>query len=377
MREDDPAKERVIRALDSVTQLPGFENLLVGKPMPFSTALHLALLVDSLNSGNYVPVWRQDVVNAVLKFQEDVATARLHYKHTGESLPHYERFARQLSGSGSDTAEAIRNRHAFFLAKLCSAIRIQARDEERCFGALEKEVIWNRDRGQCKRPGCPQPRIPFREATIHHVIEHSAGGGTTLENGVLICRGCHADRAEMQRLTAHFQDYIRRVNASRSQLMTGEVIAGGRREETPEDTVTENGPDGNVAPAPGEKLKIVIHWRALGVDRDDQTIRKDQSSDSIVKFIVEIIDAFGKPMEQQLTVLPVIRYALSRNPATAFLNPSTGVPFSSTPVPRTDLHFCPHSGTPEKVKRLTTLVSRLALPDGRDFPEGSVEFSIE
>ena len=82
-------------------------------------------------------------------------------------------------------------------------------------------------------------------------------------------------------------------------------------------------------------------------------------------------------MEQQLTELPVIRFPLSRNPATAFINGATGMPFSYLPVPKTDLHFCPQSGTVEKVARLTTLFSRLALPDGSDFPEGSVECSLD
>lgn len=377
LREDDPARDRVLRTLNSVAQLPSFENLLIGKPMPFSTALHLALLVDSLNSGNYVSAWRQDVVDAVLKFQEDVATARLHYKNTGESLPHYERFARLLSGSGSDTADVIRSRHAFFLAKVYPAIRIHALDENRCFGALEKEVIWNRDRGQCKRPNCPKPRIPFREATIHHVIEHSAGGGTNLENGILICYGCHADRAEMQRLTPHFQEYIRKVNANPAQELLGETLADTPPDESTEqeDTATES--SGTAAPTSGKRLKIVIHWQTLGVEREEQTIKNDQASDSIAILLFEMLRAFGQPMEQQLTVLPVIRYPLSRNPTNDFVNVATGVPFSSIPLPgRTDLHFCPQSDNLEKVKRLRKLFSRLALPDGSDFPEGSVEFSI-
>ena len=121
----------------------------------------------------------------------------------------------------------------------------------------------------------------------------------------------------------------------------------------------------------------MIDWGALDVDRETQTISGGPPSDLIIKLLVELIGAFGKPMEQQLTELPVIRYPLSRNPATAFVNGATGKLFSSILVPGTDLHFCPHSSTSEKVTRLTTLFSRLALPDGRDFPEGSVECSIE
>ena len=240
LREDDPAAGRVIRALDRVAQLPGFENLLARKPMPFSMAFHLALLVDSLNSGNYVPVWRDDVVSAVVKFQDDVAQARLHYKKEKESLPHHGRFAVLLSGSGSDTADVIRSRHAFFLSKVYPAIRIKPRDENRCFGALEKEVIWNRDRGQCKNPDCNR-QVPFREATIHHIIEHTVGGTTTLDNGILICPECHADRGEMQRLTTHFQDYIMKANADPIQQGTGEVLPDTRCGQNTKPAEADNG----------------------------------------------------------------------------------------------------------------------------------------
>jgi hypothetical protein len=121
----------------------------------------------------------------------------------------------------------------------------------------------------------------------------------------------------------------------------------------------------------------VVDWGALDVDREAQTISGGPASDLIVKLLVELIGAFGKSMEQQLTELPVIRYPLSRSPSTAFVNGATERPFGSLPVPGTDLHFCPHSSTPEKVTRLTTLFSRLVLPDGGGFPEGSVQCSIE
>jgi hypothetical protein len=103
LTDDDPGAQRVIRVLDGVAQLRGFESLRAGKPMSFQWAFHLAMLVDSLSAGNYVPIWRDDVVSAFIAFQAEVAKARLHYRNTNESLPHYERFGRLLAGSGSDT----------------------------------------------------------------------------------------------------------------------------------------------------------------------------------------------------------------------------------------------------------------------------------
>ncbi len=314
----------------------------------------------------------EDVVNAFFSFKEAVASAQLHYRQTHESRPHYERFGRLLSGSGSDTAEVIRIRHSFMLGELYSQIRIIPLDPSRCFDPLEKEVIWNRDRGICQNPACghPERRVPFREATIHHVIEHTAGGRTMLQNGVLICPECHVNRAEMQRLTSHFQEYLGRIYANAAQQPVGGVI--GESRDLAGDVADENG----AAPST-TRLKIVIDWGALDVDREPQTISGGPASDLVVKLLVELLGAFGSHMEQQLTELPVIRYPLSRSPATAFLNPATGIPFGSICLPGTDLHFCPQSSTREKERRLKELFSRLTLPDGSNFPEGSVECVIE
>ena len=379
LEDGDPAALRVVQVLDLVAQLPRFETLREGRPMSFQWAFHLALLVDSLNEGRYSPVWREDVVGAFLAFKQEVADAQLHYRESHESRPHYERFGRLLSGSGSDTADVIRIRHSFLLAQVYAKIRLIPLDPQRLFDPLEKEVIWNRDRGICQNPNCmrPERKVAFRDATVHHVIEHTAGGSTSLKNGVLICPECHSDRGKMQRLAPHFQDYLDRIYANPGQQFLGSVAVGARGEPsigqpTPDQDTGDNG-----LGTPAGGLKIVIDWGALDVDREAQTLAGGAASDIIVKLLVELIGAFGKPMEQQLTELPVVRYPLSRTPATAFLNGATGRPFGSLPVPGTELHFCPHSSNPEKVTRLTTLFSRLVLPDGRGFPEGSVQCSIE
>ena len=377
--EGDPGAMRVVQVLDRVAQLPGFELLKEGRPMSFLWAFHLALLVDSLEEGGFASVWRESVVSAFLAFKKEVADAQLHYRESHESLPHYERFGRLLAGSGSDTAEVIRIRHSFLLGQVYSKINLIPLDPNRLFDPLEKEVIWNRDREVCQNPGCllPQRKVPFRDAIVHHVIEHTVGGRTTLQNGVLICPVCHSDRAEMQRLAPHFQDYLRRIYAQPAQHPAGGVVGdtpGGtpHTESEPDTEAGENAPAGATG-----GLKIVVDWGALDVDRETQTFSGGPASELIVKLLVELIRAFGQSMEQKLTELEVIRFPLSRSPATTFLNPATGRPYGSICLPGTDLHFCPHSSTPEKARRLTELFSRLTLPDGGNFPEGSVECSIE
>lgn len=210
LKPEDPATSRVTKTLDTIANLPGFELLLARRPVTHQMAFHLTLLVDSLLSGDYTPDWRSGVVPAFIAFQEEVASARQRYRAAHESSPTYDRFVSLLAGSGSDTADIIRRRHHFFLERMRPAIKILPRDEKRLFDALDKEIIWSRDRQICQC--CNQP-ITFRDATVHHVLEHTAGGPTTLANGILVCRECHSDRAKMQALTPRFQVYLTEINA--------------------------------------------------------------------------------------------------------------------------------------------------------------------
>jgi len=182
----------------------------------------------------------------------------------------------------------------------------------------------------------------------------------------------------MQRLKPHFQEYLRRIYASLGQQTTGIVPINLPPDENLGRTEPQNDNGENGSLGPGGKLKILIHWGELDVDRVDQTISEDQGSTSIAKLCGELIHEFKDSMKQQLTELPVVRYPLSKNPNADFVNAATGRPFGSILVPGTeDLYFCPQSGNDEKVKRLNKLFSRLTLPDGRNFPTDSIEVSID
>ena len=113
---EDPGAQRVVGLLDRIVDLPNFASLRESGPMTFQMAFHFALLVDALDQGNYTNAWKQSVVEAFLAFKHEVVAARQHHRETRESLPHHERFSQLLSGSGSDTAEVIRLRHAFMLS---------------------------------------------------------------------------------------------------------------------------------------------------------------------------------------------------------------------------------------------------------------------
>lgn len=364
----DPGAQRVVGLLDRVVELPDFASLKDGGPMTFQMAFHFALLVDALERGNYTNDWKHSIVKAFLEFKQEVAAARLHHGESQESLPHYERFGRLLSGSGSDTAEVIRLRHAFMLSQIYPKIRVVPRDANRGFDSLEREVIWNRDHGQCQNPGCSRHdrRITFREATIHHIVEHSAGGKTSLRNGVLICPECHANRADMQHLTQHFKDYIAHIYDS-PQRPTAETILD---DQLPEGDDERNG-------GGRQGIKIVIDWGALDIDRPVQTIRKSNDTDTIVELLKLLLDTFKTPMRDQLVDLPIVRFPVSTNPKTDFLNRAQKRPYSYTQILGTDLYFCPHSQRSQKVERLKALLSQLTLPDGGEFPDDCITVTVD
>lgn len=363
LRADDPAAQRVVSVLDLAAALPDFERLREGRALSFQWAFHFALLVDSLADGDYTANWRQGVVSAFLSFKKAVAEAQLHYRNTKEMQPHYARFGRLLSGSGSDTADIIRSRHAFLLSEVYPKLQLTPRDPHRLYDSLEREVIWNRDRGLCQNPECLRPdrKVSFREANIHHIVEHTNGGPTTLKNGILVCEECHANRAKMQQLRTIFEGHIERVYSSTS-------------DEGPDELRLES--ENTVQGGGGKRLKILIDWGALDVDRGPEVLTAAKASDVVTAFVAKLINAFGESMADQLQELPVIRFPLSADP-NSFVNPSTGEAYGSVRIAETGLFLCHQSSTEEKQRRLSELIGRLTLPDGSNFPEGSIEFTME
>jgi hypothetical protein len=61
LRPDDPAVKRVLATLDCVAGLPRFSALVSGPKLKFNMAFHLALLVDTLDNGDYTNAWKTDL----------------------------------------------------------------------------------------------------------------------------------------------------------------------------------------------------------------------------------------------------------------------------------------------------------------------------
>ena len=58
-------------------------------------------------------------------------------------------------------------------------------------------------------------RVPFQESTVHHVVEHTAGGPTDLGNGVLVCEQCASTRNELQAAEPELKKYLLSVTQAR------------------------------------------------------------------------------------------------------------------------------------------------------------------
>lgn len=361
--EADTGTQRVAKLLDFITELPNFEKLKMGSTMSFQMAFHLAVLVDTLSHGNYTKDWMDGIIDAFMDFKKSVAEARLHYRETRELRPHYERFDRMLSGSGSDTAEIIRMRHAFLLSEMHGKLKIKVRDEARCFDLLEREVIWNRDSGKCQNPYCARPNrsVPFCEATIHHIDEHCSGGATTLKNGILICPECHTDRKLMQELRNKFAEYIDKIYSKNRETSEALIPEDSQFDSTEEQSDSAK-----------ESIKIEIDWGELDINKEKQLLTGKSDAEVIIKLLGVLIETFGKFIEDQLKEIKIIRYHLSTDPKIDFLNKAKGKPYSYLLIPGTNLYFCPHSQRSEKIEGLKVLFSRLVLPGGEEFPPGAI-----
>ena len=106
-------------------------------------------------------------------------------------------------------------------------------------------------------------------------------------------------RAEMQRLAPQFQEYLQRIYAQPSQPPARGVVESPTNLAADGLADAERDADENGSRAAAGKLKIVIDWGALDVDREKQTLSGGKASDLIVKLLVELIGAFGEPMVQQ------------------------------------------------------------------------------
>jgi len=173
--------QRLVTILDKLYYLLG-----TGKRPKLRGHVHLVLLVDTLWD-EYTRSWEATLPPALDQFSAALAEA----KDTKDSLRPSEFWLRygQWTRVNSDRGDRIRHRHEFYAERMVGYLQpLQPKDPKRAFGPLEREVIYFREKKKC---AVCSAEVVWSEAEIHHVQEHSLGGRTEIENGVLVHRHCH------------------------------------------------------------------------------------------------------------------------------------------------------------------------------------------
>jgi hypothetical protein len=341
---EDPGVVELLILLDKISQLPEIHRIRDGNKLKFQWAFHFALLVDSLMRNRYVETsWHRKIVDAFERFRDECAKATQAFKQ-GEHTKHYTEFVQPLSGGGSDTADTIRRRHQFLLQETLRIVQPVPLDAQRIFGPLEREIIWYRQSGKCAHPQC-RMATPLSEMHAHHVREHSQGGTTSLDNGVLVCRVCHQNRAEMQAL---------------EQTFLSEIVAASEAASAREDNNDINSEPGQ------QKLRIDINWPSLQKGDAPEVIHRSKDTATIVDFCNRIVEVFGDEGLGWLTEkgCTVTRFPASSTPAETFKNPVTGGIYPYREIGSTGFYVCTQSSQLQKVQKLQTWIANLPEPIG-------------
>jgi len=73
----------------------------------------------------------------------------------------------------------------------------EKKDMKRTFSVVQKNHIYDRQKGKCWDCGKP---LPATIAEYHHLKAHSSSGRTTTGNGVALCPNCHTAIHKRERL---------------------------------------------------------------------------------------------------------------------------------------------------------------------------------
>jgi hypothetical protein len=88
----------------------------------------------------------------------------------------------------------LEKRHQIYLKKFLNDYPdLVAKDSRRAFTESERIVIWRKASMKCESPDCDTPDRTIKLAQMHadHVIPHSAGGKTCIDNAQCLCAPCN------------------------------------------------------------------------------------------------------------------------------------------------------------------------------------------
>ena len=189
--------QRLIDILSKLNDLLGGGN----RPkLRAHDAIHLVLFADSIWD-DYTRSWETTLSAAQDKFSEELAHAA---KTKSDPNPE-EAWLRYgvWTRTNSDRGENIGRRHHFYSQRMGTYIGdLTPKDSQRAFGSLDREIVYWRDGKKC---GVCGSQVLWAEAEVHHIKEHSQGGQTELENGILVHKHCHPRGEAAQKFAAQVQ----------------------------------------------------------------------------------------------------------------------------------------------------------------------------
>ena len=180
---ETPDCKRLWDILDKLNQLLANWR---GPKLQGHNAMHLVLFLDSIWE-DYTRGWESTLECAQGKFSATLVEAVKSSKQDDpdETWLSYGVWTR----SNSDRGFNIQRRHRYYSQRMLEFLdNLTPKDPKRAFNAIERENIYWRDGGTCRK--CDAP-VVWNEAEIHHIKPHSEGGETVLENGALVHKHCH------------------------------------------------------------------------------------------------------------------------------------------------------------------------------------------
>ena len=156
--------------------------------------IHLILLLDALKR-DYPSGWKGKIADTLGEFKKRCIEARKANKAGDDNHEYRYYYARYLqwTGTSSNTESTIRDRHVFFTQEMVKLLDINPKDTQRVFNATERETIFYRDRGKCQYCAMQgeDRSVAWEDVEIHHILPHSKGGKTEINNGALVHKDYH------------------------------------------------------------------------------------------------------------------------------------------------------------------------------------------
>ena len=203
---EDAAPKRFIQIFRFLREIRERDNL---PKLPKHAVTHLIGLVDTLIDDAVRTAWETALGQAYNNFSKNLAEANQKEKagnlELGSSLYNYWHEYGLYARTASDDPRSIERRHVFFCGEILRFMKQEGaaifKDPRRAFSLTEREFIFFRDRKKClmdmdETCHMSGSEVLWDNAEIHHVIPHSEGGRTDIDNGALVHKSCHPKKKE-------------------------------------------------------------------------------------------------------------------------------------------------------------------------------------